>query len=95
LDVRSEEETASISIKMEFYSNIEFKNIPINKIPDRIGEIPKEKFIAFFCSANVRAAIDYAYLLSRGFPNVQILDGGYSALSETIKSGKVLIQLKI
>ncbi|MBW2166868.1 MAG: rhodanese-like domain-containing protein [Deltaproteobacteria bacterium] len=94
LDVRSKEEAASISVKMEFHPNIESKNIPINEIPDRIDEIPKEKFIAVFCPANVRAAIVYAYLLSKGFPNVQILEGGYSALTEAIKPGKVLKLLK-
>ena len=94
LDVRSKEEAASISIKMEFHSNIESKNIPINEVPDRIGEIPKEKLVAVFCPANVRAAIVYAYLLSKGFPNVQILEGGYSALTEAIKPGKVLKILK-
>lgn len=94
LDVRSKEEAASISVKMEFHPNIESKNIPINEIPDRIDEIPKEKFIAVFCPANVRAAIVYAYLLSKGFTNVQILEGGYSALTEAIKPGKVLKLLK-
>ena len=94
LDVRSKEEVASITIKMEFHSNIESKNIPINEISDRIGEIPKEKLVAIFCPANVRSAIVYAYLLSKGFSNVQILEGGYSALTEAIKPGKVLKMLK-
>ena len=95
LDVRSKEEAASILIRLEFHPNIESKNIPINEIPNRIDEIPKEKFIAVFCPANVRAAIVYAYLLSKGFPNVRILEGGYSALTESIKPGKVLKHLKI
>lgn len=94
LDVRSREEAESISIKMEFHPNIESKNIPVNEIPDRISEIPNEKFVAVFCPANVRAAIVYAYLLSKGFPNVRILDGGYSALTEAIKPGKILELLK-
>ena len=83
LDVRSKEEAASISIKMEVHPNIESKNIPIN-------EIPKEKFVAVFCSAGVRSAIVYAYLLSKGFSNVRILEGGYSALTDALKPGKLL-----
>jgi len=94
LDVRSKEEAGSVSIEMNFHSNIKSKNIPINEIPDRINEIPKEKFVAVFCPANVRAAIAYAYLLSKGFPEVKILEGGYSALTEAINPGKVLKALK-
>ena len=94
LDVRSKEEAASILIKMELHPNIESKNIPVNEIPDRIDEIPKEKFVAVFCSAGVRSAIVYAYLLSKGFSNVRILEGGYPALTEELKPGKVLKVLK-
>ena len=94
LDVRSKEEAASISIKMEVHPNIESKNIPINEIPDRIDEIPKEKFVAVFCPAGVRSAIVYAYLLSKGFSNVRILEGGYSALTDALKPGKLLKVIK-
>jgi len=94
LDVRSREEAASLLIKMEIHPNIEYKNIPINEIPNRIDEIPKEKFVAVFCSAGVRAAIVYAYLLSKGFSNVRILEGGYTTLTEALKPGKILKVLK-
>jgi len=90
LDVRSKEEAGSISIKMEYHFNVESINIPIDEIPDRIDEIPKEKSVAVFCPANVRSAIVYAYLLSKGFPDVRIVEGGYSALTEALKPGKVL-----
>jgi len=90
LDVRSKEESGSISIKMEYHLNIECKNIPANEIPDRIYEIPKEKLIVVFCPANTRSAIVYAYLLSKGFSDVRILDGGYPALTDALKPGKVL-----
>ena len=90
LDVRSKEEAGSISIKMEYHFNVESINIPINEIPDRIDEIPKEKSVAVFCPANVRSAIVYAYLLSKGFSDVRIVEGGYSALTEALKPDKVL-----
>jgi len=90
LDVRSKEEAGSIAIKMDYHSNIECKNIPVNEIPDRIHEIPKEKLIAVFCPANVRSAIVYAYLLSKGFSDVRILEGGYSALTDALNPGNVL-----
>ena len=90
LDVRSKEESASISIKLEHHSNVESLNIPINEISDKIDEIPKTKFIGVFCPANVRSSIVYAYLLSKGFPEVRIIEGGYSALTDALKPGKVL-----
>ncbi len=90
LDVRSKEEACSISIRMECHSNVKSLNIPINEIPDRIYEIPKEKLVGIFCPANVRSAIVYAYLLSKGFSEVRILEGGYSALTEALKPGHIL-----
>lgn len=90
LDVRSTEEATSISINMECHPNIECRNIPIDEIPDRIHEIPKKKFIAVFCPANVRSAIVYAFLLSKSFSSVRIVEGGYSALTDAIKPGKIL-----
>jgi rhodanese-related sulfurtransferase len=90
LDVRSKEEADSISIEMKRHSNVESLNIPINEIPERINEIPAGKFIAVFCPANFRSAIVYAYLLSKGFSDVRILEGGYLALTEALKPGKVL-----
>ena len=90
LDVRSKEETSSISIVMECHANIECRNIPVHEIPDRINEIPREKTVAVFCPANVRSAMTYVYLLSKGFPSVVILDGGYSALTDSILPGKIV-----
>ena len=48
LDVRSKEEAGSLAIKMEYHANVESMHIPINEIPDRINEIPKEKFVGVF-----------------------------------------------
>ena len=94
LDVRSKQEADSISITLKTHPNIEAQNIPINEIPDRIPEIPKEKSIGIFCPANVRSAITYAYLLSLGFTDVRIIDGGYSDLTEALKPGRLLKTLQ-
>jgi rhodanese-related sulfurtransferase len=90
LDVRSKEEASSISIKLEYHLNVGCENIPINEIPDRIHEIPKDKSIAVFCSGITRSAIAYAYLLSKGFRDVHILENGYLGLTNALKPGKVL-----
>jgi len=90
LDVRSKEESDSISIQLNHHSNVESLNIPINEIPDRIDEIPKTKPIAVFCPANVRSSIVYAFLLLKGFNDVRVVEGGYSALTDALKPGKIL-----
>ncbi|MFO7884895.1 MAG: rhodanese-like domain-containing protein [Desulfobacteraceae bacterium] len=90
LDVRSREEAGSVMIEMGFHTHLECKNIPVNEIPDRIKEIPGDKPIAVFCPANVRSAVVYAYLMSKGFTDVRILEGGYSALTDAVKPGKIL-----
>jgi rhodanese-related sulfurtransferase len=94
LDVRSKEESDSIDIKLAHHSNVESLNIPINEIPGRIDEISKAKFIGVFCPANVRSSIVYAYLLSKGFLELRIVEGGYSALTEALKPGQVLKIIK-
>jgi len=90
LDVRSKEEAASLSINLAYHSNIQCINIPVNEIPDRLDEIPAGKHIGVFCSGVVRSAIVYAYLLTKGFPDARILFGGYPALTEALKPGKIL-----
>lgn len=59
-------------------------------MPDRINEVPKDKFIAVFCPANVRSAVVYAYLLSKGFLDVPILVGAYFALTDVLMPGNVI-----
>ena len=90
LDVRTKEENASVSIKFGPHSNIICKNIPLDELPDRLSEIPENKFIAVFCPAHFRSSMAYVYLRLNGFTDVRILMGGYSALTEAVKPGKVL-----
>jgi rhodanese-related sulfurtransferase len=90
LDVRSKEEAASLSIGLALHDNVQCLNIPINEVPDRLNEIPKDKPIAVFCPASVRSAIVYGFLLAEGFSDVRILMGGYPALTDEIMPGKVL-----
>ena len=90
LDVRSREEADTISIKMNCHANVESRNIPLNEVPDRINEIPKEKFIGIFCTTHVRSGIVFAYLLSKGFSDVRIIEGGFPALTGALKPGKIL-----
>ena len=66
LDVRSEEETAIVSINCGV-------NIPLNELPDRYQELPKDKLIAIFCPGKIRAGIAYVFLRMKGYENVKVL----------------------
>ncbi len=90
LDVRSEQEAAAVALPMTVFGNIESRNIPTHQVPDRLDEIPRDRPIMVFCPANVRASMVYAFLRSRGYDDVRILDGGYAALTDAVKPGKIL-----
>ena len=92
LDVRSKEEIDTLSFELTHHMPV--LNIPINEIPDRLKEIPKDKSIGVFCSSVVRAAIVYTYLKAKGYEDVLILEGGYNDIVDEFKPGKLLKHIK-
>ena len=50
-------------------------HIPLNELPDRIEEVPQDKFIITFCLTGFRAAMGYAFLRTRGFDEIKALKG--------------------
>jgi len=87
LDTRSKEETATIKLNLKHHLPV--IEMPFNEIPLNIGQLPKDKFIGIFCSSGVRSAITFAYLKSKGFENVKMIEGGYSQLMEAVMPGKI------
>ena len=69
LDVRSNEEVNLVRIGPAIH-------IPLNELPDRYNELPKDKTIAIFCPGKIRAGIAYAFLRMKGFENVKVLAAG-------------------
>lgn len=92
LDVRSNEENASLALPLKFQARS--LHIPLDELPDRYQELPKEPPIGIFCSAVVRASIAYAYLRTKGHANVYVLEGGYAALVEELKPGKIFMRMR-
>jgi len=92
LDVRSTEEAQTLALP--FSHDLTTLHIPTNEIPDRMNEVPKDRPVAVFCSAGIRAAIVYAYLRTKDFGAVRILVGGYPDLTEQAKPGKLWKRLK-
>ncbi len=83
LDVRTDEEA-------KFYSLEAFGiRIPLNQLPDRLNEIPKDKLVCPICPGKIRATIAYSLLIDAGFDNVKVLASSPSELIDYLKPGIV------
>lgn len=80
LDVRTNEEVSRISFPFA-------KHIPLNELPSRIIELPKDKFVVAFCSSVFRGAIAYTYLLSQGFVEIKALTVNTEDMAIAFKPG--------
>ena len=87
LDVRSRQEWESLQIRLEHHIKVLW--IPIDELPDRYAEIPRDKTVGVFCTAGTRSAIVYAFLRSLGYENVRIALGNYEALTSLLLPGKL------
>jgi rhodanese-related sulfurtransferase len=58
--------------------------IPMNEIPARTDEIPRDKPIVVACHYGARSATVAQFLVSRGFSDVYNLEGGIDAYAVTV-----------
>jgi NADPH-dependent 2,4-dienoyl-CoA reductase/sulfur reductase-like enzyme/peroxiredoxin family protein/TusA-related sulfurtransferase/rhodanese-related sulfurtransferase len=70
LDVRTPEEFALGTIEGA-------KNIPLDDLRERLGEIPADRPVVVFCAVGLRGYLAQRILLGRGFKDVRNLSGGY------------------
>ena len=68
IDIRSPEEFASWSMGFA-------KNIPLNELPNRLDELPKDKLIITACPHNDRSNLARIYLITKGY-NAKYLNDG-------------------
>ncbi|MBP1155224.1 MULTISPECIES: rhodanese-like domain-containing protein [unclassified Paenibacillus] len=66
----------------EYYHWEEPVLMPMNTIPERLEELPKDKTIYVVCAHGVRSANVSYYLKQQGFEHVVNVDGGMAALAE-------------
>ncbi len=69
-------------------------NIPLNELPDRLNELPKDKIIVTACPHKDRAIIAMTYLRSKGIP-ARYLTDGLIGLAENLRGDKALYFMKI
>ncbi len=87
LDVRTPEERKMLHFPLEYHCEV--LHVPLNELPSRYNEIPKDKKVAIFCSGTQRASIAYAYLQGLGFDNVRILVAPIDVFASYFKPGHV------
>ncbi|MDD5285230.1 MAG: rhodanese-like domain-containing protein [Desulfuromonadaceae bacterium] len=58
--------------------------IPINELPKRLAELPKDKIIVTACPHKDRSSIAMAYLRSKGY-NARYLTDGLIGLAENLR----------
>jgi rhodanese-related sulfurtransferase len=75
LDVRSQDEWDQFHIKGSTL-------IPLDELPDRLSELPKDKDIVVVCRSGHRSQSGTAILQKAGFTHVSCLSGGLLAWQE-------------
>jgi rhodanese-related sulfurtransferase len=77
VDIRFTEETQAWKMGFGLF-------IPINELPKRFNELPRDKIIVTACPHKDRSAIAMAYLRSKGF-NARYLTDGLTGLAENLR----------
>jgi len=77
VDIRFKEEQQVWGVNFGF-------KIPLNELPDRLAELPKDKIIVTACPHLDRAAIAMTYLRSKGIP-ARYLTDGFRGLMENLR----------
>ncbi|HRX26889.1 MAG TPA: rhodanese-like domain-containing protein, partial [Aminivibrio sp.] len=63
----------------------EFVNIPLGKLRERVGELPRDREIVAFCKISVRGWDALATLKGAGYEDVALLEGGVMAWPYELK----------
>ena len=77
LDIREDEEVATASIDGALH-------IPMNSLPQNLGQLPKNQPLVVMCHVGGRSAQVQSWLVSNGYQNALNLEGGIAAWSAEI-----------
>jgi len=81
LDVRTKEEHDHLAFPFAVH-------IPINELPNRLAEVPRDRFIITFCLTGFRASMAYAFLRTHGFDEIKALKGRLDNLAGAMTPGR-------
>jgi rhodanese-related sulfurtransferase len=82
LDVRTPQERSHLVFPFALH-------IPLQELPDRLGELPEDKFFITFCFNGSRAMLAYAFLRTQGFDEVKALEGRVQELADAMSPGRL------
>lgn len=82
IDIRSREEFASWSMGFA-------QNIPLNELPNRLNELPKDKLIITACPHNDRSNIARIYLTTKGY-NAKYLSEGLLKMADFLRGDNAI-----
>jgi rhodanese-related sulfurtransferase len=77
VDIRFSEETRAWKMGFGFF-------IPLNELPKRYKELPKDKIIVAACPHKDRSSLAMAYLRTKGY-NARYLTDGLTGLAENLR----------
>ena len=78
LDLRTQEEHDHLLFPRTLH-------IPIDELPDRIDEVPRDKFVITFCLSGFRAAMGYAFLQTQGYYEIKAMKGRLDQMAGAIQ----------
>jgi NADPH-dependent 2,4-dienoyl-CoA reductase/sulfur reductase-like enzyme/rhodanese-related sulfurtransferase len=64
------------------------KSIPLGRLRERLGELPKDREIISFCKMSLRGYEASTILAGAGFADVKFLDGGLEGWPDELANGK-------
>lgn len=82
LDVRTPEEREYLSLPFALA-------IPLQELPDRLDELPTDRFYITLCFNGSRAMLAYAFLRTQGFDEVKALEGRLEHLAAALGPGRL------
>jgi rhodanese-related sulfurtransferase len=82
LDVRTPQELTRLAFPFALH-------IPLQELPDRLSELPDDKFFITFCFNGSRAILAYAFLRTQGFDEIKALEGRVQELADAMSPGKL------
>ncbi|NDV28024.1 rhodanese-like domain-containing protein [Desulfovibrio sp. JC010] len=80
LDVRSDKEMKYLVLPFA-------KHIPLNELPARLDELPKDKLIVAYCTSIFRSAVAYTLLRAHGFDQVKGMAASMEDMVGAFKPG--------
>ncbi|DAB28870.1 MAG: sulfurtransferase [Sulfurimonas sp. RIFOXYD12_FULL_33_39] len=82
IDIRFKQEAEAWSIPFA-------KNIPLQELPNRLGELPRDKLIITACPHNDRANMARMYLTMKGY-NVKYLNDGLLTTVDKLRGSSAI-----